>query len=292
LKIANNAKVPLIKEYRIDKLKKCLECIDKYAFKRDKQKECILSLYPNKKGKSLEHREKSIFRGMVIPSLRYLGLILGDADSIRASANGKLIIESQYIDKTLHQQVLRAVIYEMDKNVFHFIDIIKNSTFLKREQIISNLCDRINALSERQKRERVNKWLSILEQVELIACSSQKMYINNENYYQTIKDVDVKLKNIEIFEKCFFDAYFNLSKAAAGVVDIVDLREKVSMKMLKQHKLILTENQFDDMLRQLLFQIDNYVISLGKPMGAREKLFEYKGNYFKTIIVDVTKKGG
>lgn len=107
--------IPLIKEYRINKLKACLRCIDDHPFNRDKQKDCILNLYP---GKS----EKSVFRGMIIPSLRHLGLILGYRGFIRVSANGKIITESKILSDELHQRVLRAVMYEIDQNKFKLIN--------------------------------------------------------------------------------------------------------------------------------------------------------------------------
>jgi len=287
----NSEKIPLIKEYRIDNIIKCIECIDKYAFNRDKQKDCILSLYPDS-GRGLEHRDKSIFRGMVIPSLRYLGLIVGYGDSIRVGTNGKLIIESQLIDQELHKRVLRAVTYEVDKDIFHFINIIKNSPSLLVEEFVNDMYSRIDAPSEKQKKERISNWLSILKQVELVNYSSQRISINKEKFCQTLKDMDVNLKDPMTFKKYFFETYFELSKDSAGVVAIVNLRDKVSIKMLKEHKVILTEEQFDKMLRNSLFETDEYIISLGKPMGAREKLFEYKGNYFGTVFIRTRKRGG
>jgi len=116
-----NRKIPLIKEYRIQKLTKCLECFDKFAYHREKQRDCVLELYPNTDNKTLEHREKSIFRGMVIPSLRYLGLIIGFGDIIKPSANGKLIIESQF-DNELYERCWRAIICEIDKRTFNFLE--------------------------------------------------------------------------------------------------------------------------------------------------------------------------
>lgn len=285
----NGKKIPLIKEYRIDRIKKCMECVDRYAFDRDNQRDCVLNLYPDK-GKSLEHRDKSIFRGMVIPSLRYLGLSVGYGNFIRVSTNSKLIIESQLIDQELHNRALRAVICEVDKDIFHFINIIKNSLPLRAKEFINDMCNKIEGPSEKQKKERISHWLSILKQVELIIYSSKEISINEEKLRQTLKDMDVGLKNPMAFEKYFFETYFELSKDSAGVVDIEDLRESVAVKMLKEHKVILTEKQFDEMLRNVLLETNEYIISLGKPMGAREKLFEYKGNYFRTIFIKPRKR--
>lgn len=272
----NNKKIPLIKEYRIDKLKSGLECIDEYHFNRDKQKDCILNLYP---GKS----EKSVFRGMIIPSLRHLGLIVGYRDFLRTSANGKLIIKSELMNKNLHRRVLRAVIYEIDKNIFQFTDTIKNNYPISIQNFLK-LMD-IDAPSEKQKKERIFHWLSILRKVELIDYNAQNITIDEHKYNQTLSDVNIDYKNVEDFRKYLFDVYFKLSKKTAGIIDIADLRESVAIKMLKDNKIILTEDQFDEMLRKISFATDDYIISFGRPMGAEEKLFKYKGNYFRTLSI-------
>jgi len=273
--MSGDKKIPLIKEYRVDKLKRCLKCIDEYSFNRDAQKECILNLYP---GKS----EKSVFRGMVIPSLRHLGLIVGYGDFLRTSANGKLIVESELLDQDLHQRVLRGVIYEIDKNVFQFIDSLRNTNSIPIQNI--------DAPSEKQKKERMSHWLSILKQVKLINYNDQNITIDEQRYNLTLTDVKIN-KNIENFKKYFFDTYFELSKKTADIVDITDLRKNVAVRILENNKMILTENQFDEMLRKIPFASDDYIISFGRPMGAEEKLFKYKDNYFRTLSIKQIFKG-
>lgn len=281
-------KIPLIKEYRIDKIKSCLKCIDKYSFNRDKQKECILSLYPDKKGKDSEHKEKSVFRGMVIPSLKHLGLIIGYGDFLRVSANGKLIIESELMSKNLHQCVLRAVIYEIDQNIFQFIDVFRDTDSISIQNFLQLM--NINAPSEKQKKERISHWFSILKEAKLINYNAQNITLNEHKYNQILSDVDVDNKNMEDFKKYLFEVYFELSKETAGIVDIADLRENVAVKLLRENKIILTENQFDEMLRKIPFATDSYIISFGRPMGAEEKLFKYKDNYFRTLSIQVFKR--
>jgi len=279
----SNKKIPLIKEYRVDKLKNCLKYIDKYSFNRDKQKEFILSLYPDKKDKDPEHKEKSVFRGMVIPSLRHLGLIVGYGDLLRTSANGKLIIESELTSKNLHQRVLRAVIYEIDQNIFQFIDVLRENDSINIRNFLQLM--NINAPSEKQKKERISHWFSILKEVELINYNAKNIILNEHKHNQILSDVDVNNKSMEDFKKYFFKAYFELSKETAGIIDIADLRENVALKLLRENKIILTENQFDEMLRKIPFATDDYIISFGRPMGAEEKLFKRNGNYFRTLSI-------
>jgi hypothetical protein len=287
-----------IKEYHISKLIDCIDCIDNNPFNRERQRDCILNLYPQKGGKGPEHLDKSIFRGMVIPSLKYLGLIRGEGDFIRASANGKLIIQSRHISHDLHHRVLSAVFYEIDKNKLRIIEEIRNFSPLTMKNLIILLNDEVDAFSDKSRQAIVRKWVALFKQANLIRLSSKRILpkeediivTNDENLQQVLLDIDVKSKNLDAFKKYFFDSYFGLAKDSAGVVDIEDLREKVSLKMLEKY-LILTENQFDIMLSNIPFETSEYIISLGKPMHARNKLFKYGDNYYRTIFVKLIKKG-
>jgi len=274
--------IPLIKEYRIDKIKLCLKCINMHPFDRDKQKECILNLYPDKEDRGLEQKEKSIFRGMVVPSLRSLGFIIGYRDYIRLSANSRIIVESESLDNAFHGRALRAVVFETDRNIFQFTDIIRNAPIP-----LDHLLDSLDAedLSYRSRNERVRKWGAILEQVGLITNSNGQLSINPLEYNQVLLDVDIKQKNTTTFRKHLFDASLELGRKTAGIVDIADIRESVAVEMLRSGRTILTEDQFDEMLRNVHFVTDDYIISLGKPMGAEEKLFEYRMEHFRTLSI-------
>ena len=277
-------KMPLIKEYRVDMIRECLRCLDEHPFERDRQKECILSLYPNKEDKSLEHREKSIFRGMVIPSLRSLGLIVGYGDYIRSSANGRLIVESKSMGDEIHQRVLRTVVLEIDKNWFKLVEVLLQKVTVSVQDAI-NLLDVDNHLPERQRRERVKKWCSVLEQVGLIIDDGGQISIESSNYKETLLDTDTRQKSSEVFRQSLFNTYYALGVETAGIVNITDLRLEVAIAALKTTGVILTEGQFDEMLRNINFATDDYIVSLGRPMGAEEKLFKYRGEYFRTLSI-------
>lgn len=280
--------IPLIKEYRLVKIKKCLECFNKNKYNRNKQIECVLKLYPIK-NKNLHHREKSIFRGMVIPSLRYLGLIRGYGDSISVSANGKLIINSKF-DIELNQRAIRSVIYEMDKKIFCLLPMIEKYQSSSPQELFNNMYSQINAYSEKSKKERILKWLTILKQTKIISSPRRviheydKIFVNKNRLNQIQMELNGTLNKQDQFEHLLLDSYFELNKRSGGIVEIEDLREKVSMGMLK-FDTILTENLFDEMMRKMPLDSDRYIISLGKPMGAQEKLFEHHGNHYKTLFI-------
>lgn len=275
--------LPLIKENRIDKLKASLKCIAAHPFDRKKQRDCIMGLYLGK-------TEKSVFRGMVIPSLHHLGFIIGHGGGLRVSANARIIIDSENIGGDLHRRSLRAVMYEVDKTKFGFIDTLIEETPITLAEFIEKFTSSLDIPYDRVK-ERVISWLSILEQVELINSITPKVDLNEENRKQAVYELDTSNENIEQFRTLLFDEYFRLGKNTAGIVDIADLRASIISTMLVKEQKIVTEGVFDNLLRSIPFATEDYLISLGRPMGAEEKLFGYKRNYYRTISIEHLKGG-
>lgn len=275
--------LPLIKENRIDKLKASLKCIAAHPFDRRKQRDCIMGLYPGK-------TEKSVFRGMVIPSLRHLGFIIGHGGGLRVSANARIIIDSENIGGDLHKRSLRAVMYEVDKTKFGFIDTLVERIPIMWTGFLEKVVPTLD-VPDGRIRERVVSWLSILEQAELIDSITPKVDLNEENRKQAVYDLDTSNVNTEQFRTLLFEEYLRLGKKTAGIVDITDLRASIASIMLVKEQKIVTEGMFDNLLRSIPFATDNYLISLGRPMGAEEKLFEYKGNYYRTISIEYLKGG-
>jgi len=275
--------LPLIKENRIDKLKASLKCIAAHPFDRRKQRDCIMGLYPGK-------TEKSVFRGMVIPSLRHLGFIIGHGGGLRVSANARIIIDSENIGGDLHRRSLRAVMYEVDKTKFGFIDTLVERIPIMWTGFLEKVVPTLD-VPDGRIRERVVSWLSILEQAELIDSIMPKVDLNEENRKQAVYDLDTSNVNTEQFRTLLFEEYLRLGKKTAGIVDITDLRASIASIMLVKEQKIVTEGMFDNLLRSIPFATDNYLISLGRPMGAEEKLFEYKGNYYRTISIEYLKGG-
>lgn len=282
--------IPLIKENRISKLMDTLNCFNKYPYNREKQTDCVLELYPNKS-------EKSVFRGMVIPSLRYLGLIIGYEDLIRPSANGKLILEGRR--KKSEEEALRiarTIAFELDKEKFGFIQELKRVTesmnLINKKDFVKLLSQHIEGPSEKQKEERVKRWFRILEDCRLIKCKNKKNYIIllKENLQQAEKELEITLKRPK-FKSMLFEEYESLRYSeTAGIVDITLLRELVAIQFYKKYGLILTEAQFDELLSKVQFATDEYIIFLGHPMGAEEKLFYYKEEYYRTLSIKFLRR--
>jgi hypothetical protein len=242
-----------------------------------------MKLYP---GKS----EQSVFRGMVIPSLRALGFILGFNDFIKISANGKLILESKKKSNTLFYKTLRVIFYEIDQEYFKVLDIFHRISDISKEELFNNFENNIESGSLKQKKERFNHWLSILIEIKLLNNNNNNIiYLLKENFSQSLYDSDSRNKELIKFKNTLLKSYLELSPKSAGIVDIVNLREDVSTYYLKE-QIILSEKQFDELLSRLPFISSNeYIISLGSPIGSG-KLFEYENKKYRTLTIRILGK--
>ena len=273
--------MPLIKETRVDKLIASLKCIANNAFDRYQQRDCILQLYP---GKS----EKSVFRGMIVTSLRHMGLILGYEGALRISANARIIIESNCMESDLQMACLRAVMYEIDQTKFNLIGKLTDSGVTTQDLI--SLLASSQRLQPARMKERVLSWLSILNQVKLIDNVLPKVIANKNNIDQTNHILDASRIDQNLFTSTLFEQYNRLGRNTAGIVDITDLRSEVSSIFLNGNSIILSENMFDIVLRSVPISTPSYLISFGRSMGAEEKLFRIQQNYYRTISISFLKE--
>lgn len=278
-------RMDLIKEYRMQKLFEVLRCFETYPFNRDSLKECILQLYQDKE-------EKSVFRGMVIPSLRHLGLILGYDEDLRLSANGNLIVIARRKSEEEGLRIFRAILTEIDNLNIKILKVLskKNIDF---DNLKRGLIKKIEAPSEKQARERINHWVSMLLETGLLVKENEKIGIVRKLLSKVEKDLNVSVKKAK-FENIFFEVYKSMLKKQENIplVDIPDMRSEVAVGFYLKHNLIVTEEQFDELLQGVRFATDNYIISLGRAMGAEEKLLRYEDNYYRTISIRFLSKEG
>lgn len=282
--------MPIIKESKISTLINALSCFDKYPYDREKQRDCVLELYPNKS-------EKSVFRGMIIPSLRYLGFIVGYEDLIRPSANGKIILEARKKSVEEALKVTRVMMLELDKEKFGFIQKLKHMKNSRgttnKKEFINLMSKEIEGPSQKQKEERIMRWSKILQDCGLIKfIKKEYVMLQKENLEQADEELKTTPKR-PLFKNILFDEYKSLPYSeTAGIIDIVLLRELVGIRFYKEYGMILTEFQFDELLSKLDFVANDYLISLGHPMGAEEKLFHYKGECYRTLSIKFLRGGG
>jgi hypothetical protein len=275
--------IPLLKETHIDNIVGCLECVKAYPYNREKQKECILKIYPEKS-------EKSVFRGMVIPTLRKTGLILGFEKFIRISANGSLLVASKRKSEALHARTKQALVLDIDRQKFGFVQKLRHFSSagksISGKQYKELLASEITSSSIKQSMERVDRWIRILKQVGLLTENKHEpISINMPIYKQALVDLTADDLKFSTFGRYLIESCKELIKEVGLIVDIADLRERVAIKLLDNASEILIENQFDELFKKIPLATDKYIISLGRPMGAEEKLLFYNSKHYRTLTI-------
>ena len=248
-------------------------------YNRAKLRDAILELYPGR-------TEKSVFRGMAIPTLRRLGLIVGFADLIRLSANGKLVNAAHRKSEQLGKRALGTIVYEIDQAEPGFLQQITNDQQWTAAHIVEHFLTQVSAPNQASARERIRDWLGLLSYCDLVTERAHTISLNHQMVKQVSKDANPNEKS-RLFEKLLIPSYTRLVERSKGVQShpIEDLRAEVALAILAKHKHILTEEQFDELLMQFPKTGSGYLISFGRPMGADEKLFHFDGKYYQTISI-------
>lgn len=287
--LINRVNLPVLKAW--EKIFDLLECIYEHPYDRDGFQEAVLRLYGNDKS------SKSVFRGMAIPTLRSLGLVVGFGDVIRSSSNGSLIHIARKESKDAGLRVLRAILVEIDEKigVLSYLDqksIFGLNDFLQEwlgKVVTSGIRRSKNPKAqEHSARERLLDWINFLNFAEILYNDHDNIRIDETVYEQTKKDLEIAAPaKSEHFKDFLFVSYKKLvfEQKGIGTVEIEDLRREIAISMYNKQKAILTERQFDRLLSELPKMDADYVITLGRSMGADEKLYFYQGKYYQTLFI-------
>lgn len=225
---------------------------------------------------------------MVVPSLRALGFIIGHAESIRISANGRLLVEANAAKEKPGDRAACAIFVELDERYFHFINALQSATPDSPARFMTELLSLVKAEGERQRMERARHWLALLKQAGLLKEAGSSFALNQLVTRLALKDLDYTKKSQRQFENFLLQSYKNSDPRKAGIVDIAALRESVALEFLREGE-ILTEKQFDDLLRETPLVTNSHLISFGSPMGSGN-LFEYKGEKYRTLTIRFLRK--
>jgi hypothetical protein len=256
-----------------------LLCADQHPYDREGFKECVLTLFPGR-------AEKSVFRGMAIPTLRRLGLIIGYEDLIRLSSDGFVILKARDISTEQGLRALRAYLLEYEsRRGWGIIDGLIGTAHDKHS-LVSDLVGAIEAPSSRQASERLRDWLGYLCFSSLLSCNGV-LSVVQRNFDLAKKDID-PMPKASYFQRYFLDAYRLTSEShrGASAVEIDEVRRAVAKKALEKKNAIITSCQFDHLLRSSVEAVTNrYMISFGRSMGADEGLLEFRDKYYKTVSI-------
>lgn len=274
--------VPVLKAW--NRIFELVDCFGRYPYNRDQLQDAILALYPGK-------TEKSVFRGMAIPTLRRLGLIVGFDDLIRLSANGKLVNKASTVSNEFGKRALGTIVYEIDRDELGVLRTLADRIAWLEGEIIEILLPYVSAPSEASKKERIRDWLGLLGYCGITTKSVKGIAINRRVEKILEADADFKRKSV-LFKKLLLTSYKRLVARSRGMQfhPIEDLRSEVASTILARYKKILTEKQFDELLRRFPKTSPHHLISFGRSMGADEKLFTMDGKYYQTISIQFFDK--
>lgn len=277
--------IPVLKAW--NRIFDLLDCAGDNEYNRDGFRDAVMNLY------SPDKSEKSVFRGMAIPTLRRLGLIVGYEDVIRLSANGALVRQAHREREEEGLRALRAILYEIDsfEGPDFFIKLMISPTrktdFVESVLKTESFVDRQGkTLKGSSLRERVSDWLGFLLFSRLICDNDGYLLVNEVVVDQVQQDTEASLKKT-LFEEKLFIVYNEVVQANYGVatVDIEEVRRAMASNIYAIERIILTERQFDELLRQFPKTANEYTVAFGRSMGAEEKLFKLGNNYYQTMHI-------
>jgi len=290
-------KTPLLKEDRLVYLLRALQCFQSWPMDRDHQRNCVLDGYLAELGQHAEdlseeqrgHMDKSIFRGMVIPSLRYLGFIMGDGDFLRLSSNGMLAVAADSSMADLRPHVLASLIYEIDQSQFQYLPLIGQQPGPQKPLELQLSEVLTSGPSERQRRERVKHWLRILADARLV--DNTNGVLKTSALTSLVPHfLEVCQEDVDWFLPALLSSYRQLVDVTESVsCSIVNLRTQLSTDQLKNHSRIVTRQRFDQLMQLVPFEGEDYMLSFGSPIGWGEDLIEYKNRQYSTLIITSTR---
>jgi hypothetical protein len=286
--------IPVLKAWR--RVFELIECIHDHPYDREGFQYAVLDLYGGDKS------SKSVFRGMTIPTLRNLGLIVGYGDNIHESANGALLYAANAAGQLDRMRALRAILIEIDnENIGVSSDLLTEQSTFALEDFVKRWMPKVNITDNRTisnpiaqaraARERVLDWINFLTFAELLYNQHDNLRIDIEKFSQAKQDLDYQIaEKKENFKTFLFSGYKKIvfEQQGMGTVEIENLRTEVALSFHKKLNVILTEKQFDALLSDLPKTSDNHIISLGRSMGADEKLFFFQGKYYQTLLIRIS----
>jgi hypothetical protein len=287
--LKTNINLPVLKAW--ERIFELLECIYDHPYDRIGFQESVVLLYGGDKS------PKSVFRGMAVPTLRNLGVIVGFGDDIRASANGALLHIANKEKKSEGLRVLRAILVEIDENFGIISYLLEKPTlgindFLQdwQKRVVTSKIRKATGpkAQERASRERLLDWINFLAFSEILYKNHDQIRIDNINLEKTNRDLDITVQDkSKNFQSVLFTSYKKIvfEQKGVGTVELDNLRQETSERMYNKYKVVLTEKQFDRLLSELPKVSDKYVITLGRSMGADEKLYYYQGKYYQTLFI-------
>ena len=252
-----------------------------YGENRNELREHVLSMFDST-------AEKSVFRGMYVPTMRALGLTLGFGQEIRCSSDGRLLFEAYSKSNDEGKRILGKMLVEIDEDNYNIVDFLKNRLVTEHKSIVKFITSKdtslgLTPLSDTVANERVRKFMRYLTEGRVVK-QADSQYALDEGYQQTKVDTDV-IKVPEFWD-ILLSCYNIIGKMKAGFpsVPIYQLRNEVS-KQFYQRGIALTEREFDSLIARLPRIQSDYILKFSRPMMESEKLLHLGGEVYSGMAI-------
>lgn len=211
--------------------------------------------------------EKSVLRGMAIPTLRGFGLLLGFEQSLHLSSDGALVAAGA--DRDSHDP-MRAILYELEEE-------LQLASAWGPSQMVGAATDKLCALdgtATPESRRRAQRWISYLEYFGVVVRKGETLL--------RAKRLPAKMAYPD-FAKHLASAYKSLSPKTIGepAVAIDEIARSVALDYFTAG-LVLTRQVFDKCLTRCLDE-GKLPLHLHRSMGAEQKLFRYGAEVYESI---------
>ena len=261
---------------------KAVQILYHYGENRSELREHVLSMFDSAD-------EKSVFRGMYVPTMRALGLTLGFGQEIRCSSNGRLLFDAYSKSTDEGKRVLGKLLAEIDEDNYNIVYFLKNRLIMEHKSVVKFIISKdvslgLTPLSNTVANERVRKFMRYLTEGRVIKQNDSQYALDEGGYLQTKVDTDV-IKVPEFWD-ILLSCYNIIEEMKAGFpsVPIYQLRNEVSRKFY-QSGIALTEREFDSLIARMPRIQSDYIIKFSRPMMESEKLLHLGGEVYSGMAI-------
>jgi len=252
-------------------LRGVLDALRSNEFDRDGFRIGVMELFEADKD------EKSVFRGMAVPTLRSLGLMAGFDREMRLTANGSIVglgLARQPMDRAPLAVVLQDI--ESRRN----LDRVWRGKPVREAEAVDMLIEQESAEGKRagDVAGRVRRWLGYLEFAGLL----ERRELSGELVRRPRAPARISKRE---FAGKLRDCYRTLSPRTVGeaIVPVEDVRRCVAQAFYADGRILISSG-FDACLERLLIGAGEGVF-LHRSMGADEALFVSQGVGYSSLSI-------
>ncbi len=242
-----------------------------HEFDRDGFREAVMELF----GADMD--EKSVFRGMAIPTLRSLGFMAGFESEMRLTADGS-VVGLGLAKRPADNAPLAVVLAEIEQR--RGLDYVWTMKHTPTAEVVRAL---VAKESPEGKRDgdvvgRVRRWLGYLQFAGLVQrLDDTKAFVRN-----AVPEYRIAQRE---FQPTLSNCYRSLSPRAIGeaIVPIEDIRRCMAEGFYSRG-VVLSSHRFDVCLERDI-QRANSGVCLHRSMGADEALFVSRGIGYSSLSI-------